>query len=84
MNPALFSKPILFLIFNRPDLTERVFSQIALLKPDRLYIAADGPRNDKPDDEKLCAQSREILKKVDWDCDLKMLFREKIRDVKKQ
>ena len=36
--------PVLFLIFNRPDTTERVFEEIRKAQPPRLYIAADGPR----------------------------------------
>jgi hypothetical protein len=37
-------KPVLFLIFNRPNYTKQVFEAIKLYKPIRLYIAADGPR----------------------------------------
>ena len=35
--------PVLFLIFNRPDTTERVFEEIRKARPPRLYVAADGP-----------------------------------------
>ncbi|GHT58788.1 hypothetical protein AGMMS50239_04040 [Bacteroidia bacterium] len=36
--------PVLFLVFNRPELSRQVFSQIRKAQPQRLYIAADGPR----------------------------------------
>ena len=42
-NNNKLSTPVLFLIFNRPDLTHRVFKSIREAKPQRLYIAADGP-----------------------------------------
>jgi len=67
---------ILFVIFNRPDVTEKVFDQIRLAQPRRLYIAADGPRQDFPDDARLCKLTRDIVGKVDWPCDVKTLFRE--------
>lgn len=68
--------PILFLIFNRPDTTEKVFNVIRQVKPKRLFIAADGPRLDKVGERELCEKSREIINKIDWDCEVKTLFRD--------
>lgn len=67
---------VLFLIFNRPDPARRVFEQIRNAKPSRLYIAADGPRKHVPTDATLCKEAREIVKGVDWLCDVQTLFRD--------
>ena len=67
--------PVLFLIFNRPDLTQRVFQRIRAAAPQKLFIAADGPRKDHPADLLLCAQTRQIIKEVDWDCEVITLLR---------
>lgn len=67
--------PVLFLIFNRPDTTERVFEEISKAQPPRLYIAADGPRSDHAGEKELCEKTRSIAQKVDWDCEVKTLFR---------
>jgi len=72
-----FETPVLFLIFNRPDTTQKVFNQIKKMKPKYLYVAADGARDTKPNEKKLCDETRDIIKGVDWDCQLKTLFREK-------
>lgn len=72
---ASLSSPILFIIFNRPDSTERVFQAIRRHRPSRLYIAADGPRLDKENERKLVEETRTIACKVDWPCELKTLFR---------
>ena len=69
--------PILFLVFNRPSCTEKVFKEIAAARPTKLYVAADGARQNNPGEADLCAQVRTIATKVDWDCELKILFREK-------
>lgn len=69
--------PILFIIFNRPNTTAQVFETIRKVKPQKIFIAADGPRDNKPEDIKLCKETREIMKKIDWDCEVKTLFREK-------
>lgn len=67
---------VLFLIFNRPDTTERVFEAIRQAKPKRLYVAADGPRDNKEGEFEKCKKTREIATKVDWDCEVKTLFRD--------
>ena len=68
--------PILFLIFNRPETTKKVFSAIKEVQPPRLYIAADGPRSEQPDEADHCELARTIATKVDWDCEVKTLFRD--------
>jgi len=68
--------PILFLIFNRPDTTELVFIEIKKVKPQKLFIAADGPREGIKCDFEKCRKTREITKQIDWDCEVKTLFRE--------
>ena len=43
VNQKPLTTPVLFLIFNRPEITRRVFSAIREAKPPRLYVAGDGP-----------------------------------------
>ncbi|KKP40257.1 MAG: nucleotide-diphospho-sugar transferase domain-containing protein [Candidatus Peregrinibacteria bacterium GW2011_GWC2_33_13] len=70
----MFQTPILFLIFNRPDVTKKVFSAIREIKPKFLYIAADGPRN--IEEKMICDETKNIINEIDWDCEIKTLFRE--------
>jgi hypothetical protein len=67
---------VLFIVFNRPDTTLKVFEAIRQVKPEKLYIAADGPRKDNHNDKESVEQVREIATKVDWPCEVKKLFRE--------
>jgi len=60
--------PIVFLIFNRPDLTARVFAAIREARPRTLLIVSDGPRSTHPDDAAKVAATRAIVEKVDWPC----------------
>ena len=69
------STPVLLLIFNRPDTTRKVFEEIRRQQPKYLFIAADGPRADKAGDIRLCAEAREAVSGIDWDCEVKTLFR---------
>lgn len=69
--------PILFIIFNRPDTTKKVFETIRNAKPKRLFIAADGPRPDRPDDKSNCELTRKVTENIDWDCEAKRLYQDK-------
>lgn len=70
-------KALLFLTFNRRDTTKLVFEQIKIAKPPRLYLASDGPRADKKDENELVNSIRKyVLDNIDWDCEVKTLFRE--------
>ncbi|MFT3825796.1 MAG: hypothetical protein QM731_17885 [Chitinophagaceae bacterium] len=74
----MFDTPILLLIFNRPDLSQRIFERVKEIKPTRLFIAADGPREGRNGEGDLCAAARNgILQGVDWPCEVTTLFREK-------
>jgi len=68
--------PILFIIFNSPEETQRVFAKIREVKPKFLYIAADGPRPNKIQRDKKCEATRDIIHQIDWDCEFSTLFRE--------
>lgn len=68
--------PLLFMTFNRPLETSQVFSQIRQAKPKRLYVASDGPRCNSKTDRENVMQVRQLVSKVDWDCEVFYLFQE--------
>ena len=76
MGSKPFSTPILFLIFNRPDTTAKVFQRIREIRPRSLFISADGPRAHILHEKELCEAARAIVANVDWDCEVKTNFRE--------
>ncbi len=72
-----FQIPILFLIFNRPENTKIVFEEIKKQKPKYLFVAADGVRSNVLEDIEKCKATRDIvINGIDWDCEVKTLFRE--------
>lgn len=74
----IFNTPILFLIFNRLDTTKQVFERIRKTAPAKLYIASDGPRDNREGEEEKVNVVRDyVLKSIDWNCEVKTLFREK-------
>lgn len=67
--------PVLFLVFNRPDTTLKVLNEIREARPSKLYIAADGPRGGNEQDIRLCKETLAVVSNIDWDCEVKTLFR---------
>ena len=72
----MFERPILFIIFNRPQTTRQAFDIISKIKPRQLFVAADGPRENRNGENELCEESRKIATSVDWDCEVHTLFRD--------
>ena len=54
--------------FNRPEHTRRTLAAIRTARPERLFLAVDGPRVDRPDDVEQVAAVRAALDEVDWPC----------------
>ncbi|MGN6180534.1 MAG: hypothetical protein ACTHNW_15205 [Mucilaginibacter sp.] len=73
----MFHTPILLLIFNRPETTQKTFDEIRKQQPKYLFIAADGPRDNVASDIEKCKQCRNVIATIDWDCEVKTLFRDK-------
>ena len=69
--------PILLVGFNRPDYMAEQIAAIRAARPQKLYLAVDGPRADRPGETDLCCQVRRCAKLIDWPCEVKTLFREK-------
>lgn len=62
--------PVAFIIFNRPDTTDIVFMEIARAQPSKLLVISDGPRLNRPGEAERVAQTRAIIDRVDWDCEV--------------
>ncbi|MFP3158720.1 MAG: hypothetical protein RXR65_02985 [Hydrogenobaculum sp.] len=70
--------PVLYVPFNRPELAGIVFGQIRKVKPKKLYIAQDGPREYVEGEKERILKVREyILSNIDWDCEVNTRFSEK-------
>lgn len=69
-----FSIPIVLIVFNRPDFAKRLIDALRLIKPDKIYVVADGPRQDHPEDIPRCEATRLMIGGIDWLADVKTRF----------
>lgn len=72
-----FDIPILMLVFRRPIETKRVLDRILEMHPKRLYIVADGAREDRPDDVAEVYKTRALFKDLPSSIKVTTLFRDK-------
>jgi hypothetical protein len=62
---------IAFSIFNRPEVTAQTFEAIRKARPSRLFVIADGPRANRPEEPVLCKACRDIVDNgIDWPCEV--------------
>lgn len=62
--------PVVFMVFNRPETTEKVFNRIREARPEKLLVIADGSRATKDGEKDRCDAVREIIDGVDWPCEV--------------
>ena len=66
--------PVVMVVFNRPDHTRRVFERIREMRPERLFVLADAPRDHVPTDAARAVETRAIVDLVDWNCKVETDF----------
>ncbi len=70
MKEYICTTPIALIIFNRPNLTQRVLKEIRKIKPMKLLVIADAPRPNRRDDIENCTLVRNLIDGIDWECEV--------------
>lgn len=76
MSEYNLNTPVALCVFNRPQTTRQVFDRVAQVEPPELYVIADGPRPDVPEDKRRVEEVLDIVTSVSWDCELHTNFAE--------
>lgn len=74
--------PILYLFYNRIEKTKLSFAIIQKIKPSKLYLASEGPKNcaDKIDVIKVRDY---VIRNINWDCKVEKLFYKENKGLKR-
>lgn len=73
--------PVLYITFARPEYAIQSFAAIKKAKPKKLYFYSNKARSEKPDEVVRNEEVRSYIKQIDWDCEVKIWFREEYVDV---
>lgn len=76
MNASKIDVPVLLIFFNRPETFCKVFEQVKLARPSKLFLYQDGARKNRPTDVERVAQCRAIAEDIDWDCEVHRFYQE--------
>lgn len=77
MKPSGIDLAVLCVFFVRPDTFEKVFEQVRLARPSKLFLYQDGPRPGRSDDVQNIAKCRAIAENgIDWDCEVHRNYQE--------
>ena len=61
--------PVIYIFFNRPEVTRQTFGALRRHRPSRLHLIADGPRPGRPGEAARCLETRGIVESlIDWPC----------------
>lgn len=66
--------PVALMIFNRPDTVRAVMRVLAAVRPDELFVVADGPRADVIGEAQRCSEARAVATSVTWPCTVRTCF----------
>lgn len=76
----MFDIAVALFIFKRVSGLEPIIGQLRKIKPSRIYLIADGPRNEE--EAEACFECRKKAEElIDWDCDVIKNYAEKNRGV---
>lgn len=75
MKNETFEIPILLEFFCRFDTFSKVFEEVKKIRPTKLFLYQDGPRNEK--DLIGIQKCRELVNDINWECDIKTFYQEK-------
>jgi len=63
---------VLLIVYKRPDLTRRALDAIVAARPSRVFVAADGPRNEN--EAEACRKTRAVVGEFASSCELTTNF----------
>ena len=70
MKKALIDVPVYIIFFNRPDTLEKVFESVKEARPSKLFLVADGPRDERADDVQKIEECKKVVENIDWECEV--------------
>ena len=69
--------PVAIVFFNRLDPLKRLVDRLAEVRPSKVYLISDGPREGREGESGKVADCREFMRKLPWPCEIRENFAEK-------
>jgi len=69
--------PVVIVFFNRIEPLKKLVARLAEIKPHKVYLVADGARENRAGEAEKVAACRAVMQNLPWDCEIKCNFAEK-------
>lgn len=76
-NPAKIDVAVLLIFFARDKQFAKVFEQVKIARPSKLFLYQDGAREGRKDDIEGIQRCRTIAEDIDWECEVYKFYQEK-------
>ena len=63
--------PLVLFVYNRPENINKIISKLKDIKPKKIFVFADGPKNEK--DKLNCEKTIKNLKKINWSTKIEII-----------
>src|ERR1035437_716672 len=70
MSDSFVQTAVALIVFNRPQHVRRLLDALSKVKPPKIYVIGDAPRENRPDDIPLVAEVRSLLETFPWECEV--------------
>ena len=65
---------VLIIGYNRPDCIKKLIKSLLVAKPDKIFVALDGPRQFCNEDILKCKAVKDLLMSAAWECDAEYII----------
>lgn len=76
MRQSRIDIPVALIFFNRPEQFAKVFETVKEAAPSKLFLIQDGARENNANDIENIKKCRDVLKGIDWECEISEDFSE--------
>jgi len=66
--------PVVLIIFNRPALVKKQFEILERVRPEKLYLIADGARENIAGEKSKVDAARAVFAGISWNCDVTRIY----------
>ena len=78
-----FKTPVVLILYNRPQKALNLINIIKKVKPRKVFLIIDGPKNTKSD-KRSCQKVIKVLKEINWKCSKNFIISKKNLGLKKR
>ena len=74
--PSDMKTPVAIIFFNRIEPLKRLVARLTEIKPPKVYLISDGPRDNREGERGKVEECRALMQNLPWDCELKCDYSE--------